>query len=199
MGNIPNIFGLVLAGGKSSRMGSDKGRLRYHGTDQREHVYRLLAEFCGKVYLSVRKDQLEQAPKGLECVVDRDLHRGPFNGILSAHAQHPQVAWLVLACDLPLMDGASLQCLLDHRRAEKWATSLASRESGLPEPMATLWEPKGLQAALDHLKTAESSCPRKFLMGSDIALVWPERDEVLFNANSREDYHFVKNRLAHGS
>jgi len=199
MDDVPNIYGLVLAGGKSNRMGSDKGRLHYHGMEQREHLHQLLGGFCGKVYLSVRGDQREQAPEGMGTVVDKDFHRGPFNGILSAHARHPQVAWLVLACDLPLIDGASLQRLLDHRQPLKWATSLATRESGLPEPMATLWEPRGLQGALEYLKTAESSCPRKFLINSDVALVHPERDEVLFNANSPEDYRFVKNKLAHGA
>src|SRR5690606_38941312 len=198
MDNISRIYGLVLAGGKSSRMGSDKGLLRYHGTDQREHLYQLLSGFCEKVFLSVRGDQEEQAPKGLGTVIDLGLYRGPFNGILSAHARYPEVAWLVLACDLPLIDGASLQLLLDHRDPGKWATSLATRESGLPEPMASLWEPQGLQGAMEYLKSAESSCPRKFLINSQIALVHPKTDEALFNANSLEDFAYVKSRLAHG-
>ena len=199
MNNVPKIYGLVLAGGKSSRMGSDKGQLRYHGMAQREYLYQLLSGFCGEVYLSVRGDQQGQGPQGSGTVVDGDRYRGPFNGILSAHAQHPEVAWLVLACDLPLIDGAGLQMLLDQREPGKWATSLATRETGLPEPMATLWEPRGLQGAMEYLKTAESSCPRKFLINSDIALVHPKTDEVLFNANSLEDYQYAKSKLAHGS
>ncbi len=43
---VPAINGLVLSGGKSTRMGSDKGEIKYHGTSQRQHVHHLLAAHC---------------------------------------------------------------------------------------------------------------------------------------------------------
>jgi len=199
MDEIPIIYGLVLVGGKSARMGSDKGQLDYRGRPQQQYLHDLLKELCGEVFLSIREEQREEVPKALKALVDENRYRGPFNGILTAHGRYPQVAWLVLACDLPLMDLESLRRLVEHRNHNKWATSLASRESGLPEPMATLWEPRGLQGAVEHLKSSESSCPRKFLINSDIELLHPHSDEVLYNANSLEDYEYAKKKLAHGS
>ena len=89
--------------------------------------------------------------------MDQDKFRGPFNGILSSHDEHTDVAWLVLACDLPLLDSESIRHLINERDASKAATSYATRKTKLPEPLVTIWEPDGLKAALAHMQTAESS------------------------------------------
>ncbi|MEZ4810933.1 MAG: NTP transferase domain-containing protein [Allomuricauda sp.] len=193
--NSPKLYGLVLAGGKSTRMGSDKGLLTYHDVPQQEHLYFLLEQICDAVFLSVRKEQRQSIPERFNLIVDKDEYRGPFNGMLSAHAEHTEVAWLVLACDLPLMDREALEKLVEQRDATKSATSFATKKTGLPEPLITIWEPKGLKKAMEYLKTSESSCPRKFLINSEIRLVFPEQDEVLYNANSVSDYEFIKSKI----
>ncbi|SNY99905.1 NTP transferase domain-containing protein [Flagellimonas pacifica] len=192
---IPKLYGLVLAGGRSTRMGSDKGLLKYHSVPQQEYLYNLLEDVCDTVYLSMRQEQEEDLTDNLKIIVDQNEYRGPFNGILSAHKAHPNVAWLVLACDLPLIDLSSLKQLAENRDSKKLATSFSTRKSGLPEPLITIWEPLGLVKAISHLKSTDSSCPRKFLINSEIALVYPERDEILYNANSLEDYEFVKSKI----
>ncbi len=191
----PKLYGLVLAGGKSTRMGSDKGLLNYHGEPQQEYLYKLLEQVCDKVFLSMRQDQQEFIPKGFNVIADQNIYRGPYNGILSAHDKHPNVAWLVLACDLPLLDLESIQKLVANRNPKVLATSYATEESGLPEPLITIWEPEGLKESIEHLGTTESTCPRKFLINSDIQLAVPEHDHVLYNANSLADYEFAKSKL----
>ncbi|TXN35739.1 NTP transferase domain-containing protein [Flagellimonas hymeniacidonis] len=193
---VPKIYGLVLAGGKSTRMGSDKGLLSYHGIPQQEYLYKLLENVCDSVFLSVRDEQHAALGSEFNFVIDKNEYKGPFNGILSAHSEYPEVAWLVLACDLPMIDLAALKQLSDSRNTDKLATSFASKMSGLPEPLITIWEPSGLQKAIAYLKTTESSCPRKFLINSDTELVHPSQDEVLYNANSISDYEFVKSKIA---
>lgn len=192
---VPKLYGLVLAGGKSTRMGTDKGLLNYHGKPQQEFLYELLDKVCDQAFLSLRKDQNQSILNDFKVVVDNNEYRGPFNGILSAHKMHPEVAWLVLACDLPLLDLQSIKTLVKSRNARQLATSFATNQSGLPEPLITIWEPKGLLKAIKHLSSAESICPRKFLINSDIKLVTPERDELLYNANSLEDYQFAKSKI----
>nr|WP_299382152.1 NTP transferase domain-containing protein [Allomuricauda sp.] len=192
---IPQLYGLVLAGGKSTRMGSDKAQLNYHGMPQQEYLYQLLEQICDKVFLSVRKEQQSLFSEAFGTITDMNEYRGPFNGILSAHKIYPKVAWLVVACDLPLLDLHSLEYLKESRNPAKKATSFATHESGLPEPLVTIWEPKGLSQSVDYLRNAESSCPRKFLIHSEIKLVHPERDEVLYNANSVAEYEFAKAKL----
>ena len=101
---IPQLYGLVLAGGKSTRMGSDKGLIQYHDRPQQEYLYHLLEQVCSKVYLSIRNEQQASVSNEFNVIADQNEYHGPFNGILSAHKAHPNVAWLVLACDLPLLD-----------------------------------------------------------------------------------------------
>lgn len=189
------VYGLVLTGGKSSRMGTDKALISYHGKSQQEVMYDLALKICPRAFISLRSDQQKDLSSEMETILDRNEFAGPFNGILSAHATHPEVAWLVLACDLPLMDLDTLKLLLNSRDPAKDATALATKASGLPEPLAAIWEPSGLAKAREYLQTTSSSCPRKFLLSSDIHLVFPENDQVLANANSMEDYKRIKEVL----
>ncbi|PCJ97114.1 MAG: molybdenum cofactor guanylyltransferase [Flavobacteriaceae bacterium] len=196
MKNTSKIYGLVLSGGKSTRMGEDKGEIKYHGIPQREHLYQLLSKICDKTFISIRDEQKGLVPESMNCIVDLNEHRGPYNGILSAHKTHPNVAWLVLACDVPLLDLNALKQLVSGRIANKVATAFATKESELPEPLVAIWEPQGLQQSIVHLQNGTSSCPRKFLINSDIALLYPENDDVLINANSKEEYEQVVLKLA---
>ena len=193
--NTPKLYGLVLAGGKSTRMGADKGLLNYHGVPQQEYLYNLLSKVCDQVFLSIRTDQQSEIPKDFQVIVDQNEYRGPFNGMLSAHKAYPEVAWLVVACDLPLLDLDTIQNLVKSRKASKLSTSYATKASGLPEPLITIWEPSGLDSAMEYLKNTESSCPRKFLINSEISLVHPERDETLYNANSLEEFEYAKTKI----
>lgn len=182
------LYGLVLSGGKSTRMGSDKGLIAYHGKPQREHLYNLLQEVCDTTYISLRAEQQTKVPSGFNSIADKDEFRGPFNGILSAHESHPEVAWLVLACDLPLMDLEGLKQLIAERDSNLFATSFANKANPLPEPMCAIWEPKALKNAKTYLQAGNGTCPRKFLIKNDAKLVFPKNENIIMNANSKKDY-----------
>ena len=193
--NTSKLFGLVLSGGASSRMGEDKGLLNYHGAPQREHLYQLLKKVCDDVFLSVQEKQLDEVPLGIKTIVDQNKYKGPFNGILSAHEAYKDVAWLVLACDLPFIDLEVLQELIEQRNPEKSATSFANSETGEPEPLVCIWESKGLDKALVFLENTNNRSPKRFLMDTDIKLVHSKDAQVLFNANSPSDHDVVKKKL----
>jgi len=176
-------------------MGKDKGLIAYHGTPQREYLYQLLDTVCERTFLSIRSDQEESLPN-FDVIVDKNEFKGPYNGLFSAHKTYPDVAWLVLACDLPLMDKAAVTELISKRDATKMATAFANKDNPLPEPLCAIWEPKSFEASSTYLKTGTSSCPRKFLINNDVKLVYPERTEVLTNANSQSDYEKVLQKLA---
>ena len=190
------IYGLVLTGGKSTRMGTDKGLIEYHGIAQREYLYQLLQRVCDYTYMSIREEQASEFSANHNLIVDQNKFKGPYNGLLSAHNFNPNVAWLVLACDLPLMDEDALEQLINLRNPSKMATAFATRESGLPEPLCAIWEPAGLKKSLDYLENGPGTCPRKFLINEYIKLVFPENEEVLWNANFKEDYEKVLLRLS---
>lgn len=185
--NKTPLYGLILAGGKSTRMGTDKGAIEYHGIPQREFLYNLIKPYVDKSFLSIREDQLNLSPE-IPKVVDNDRYKGPYNGILSAHSAYPGVAWLVLACDLPMVTERTIRDLIAAREPQRDATALATRSSGLPEPLAAIWEPAGLKRSVAFLEGGTISCPRKFLLRADVQLTFPLDDLELMNANSREEY-----------
>ena len=191
-----DLMGLVLAGGRSTRMGTDKGLLSYHGKPQREYLYDQMRPLCREVYLSIRPEQQESIPRGFACIADENKYRGPLNGLLSAHHAFPDAAWLVVACDLPLIDQEVLAYLVARRNPKAMATAFATRKTGLPEPLAAIWEPHGLKAAEIHLQTSQSSCPRKFLLNTETTLVVPEDDLWVANANEPEEYEALLEKLS---
>ncbi|MFZ9002722.1 MAG: NTP transferase domain-containing protein [Robiginitalea sp.] len=191
-----NLMGLVLAGGRSTRMGTDKGLLTYHDQPQREYLYEQMRPLCAGVYLSIRPEQQASLPEGFAFIVDENKYRGPLNGLLSAHHAFPDAAWLVVACDLPLIDMEVLAYLIARRNPKAMATAFATRKSGLPEPLAAIWEPHGLRAAESHLQTSDSSCPRKFLLNTETTLVLPEDDLWVANANEPEEYEALLEKLS---
>lgn len=191
-----NLYGLILAGGQSSRMGKDKSTLAYHANIQhRKFIYQLLSRFCSSVYLSCREDQDHITQEDIPFVIDENSYRGPMNGILSAHHQHPTAAWLVLAVDLPHISETTIRTLIEGRNPEKIATAYATQKSHLPEPLIAIWEPRALRMAEKHLQQQQENCPRKWLMKHDIQLVFPRNDLELFNANFPEDYAKAKNHI----
>ena len=113
---VPEVKGLVLAGGKSTRMGTDKGLLEYHGKSQRLYSRELLENVNLKTFLSVRKEQQVDDPQIIEDVF---LGLGPFGAICSAFQNDPNSAWLTLATDLPYVDEKLIRNLLDERDPSK--------------------------------------------------------------------------------
>ena len=93
------LNGLVLAGGKSERMGTDKSLLAYHGRPQREHLYDMLLPVCQKVFVSCNTAQ--NANMEIPGIEDRFLGLGPMGGLLSAFQSAPDAAWLTVAGDMP--------------------------------------------------------------------------------------------------
>lgn len=196
MTSSAKLYGLVLSGGKSTRMGTDKGLIKYHKVPQREYLYDMLGQVCVDTFISLREEQEAELPIRMKTIVDLNEFRGPYNGLLSAHKKYPDAAWFVLACDLPLMDLDALKELISQRDIEKQATAFALKENPLPEPLCAIWEPKALQQSIAYLKNGNGTCPRKYLINHDTKLVFPTNENVLLNANSKEEYMEAVEKLA---
>ncbi len=182
----PPLWGLVLAGGKSTRMGEDKSLIAYHGKPQRAYLFELLQARCAEVYYSVRADQQGDFPSETPLLLDTFLGLGPFGAILSAFRHNPNAAWLVVACDLPLLDAATLDALIAHRQPGKVATAFRNPESDFPEPLIAIYEPPAYGRLLQFLAMGYA-CPRKMLINSPIALIEAPQPDALRNANTPEE------------
>jgi molybdenum cofactor guanylyltransferase len=119
--------------------------------------------------------------------VDSLAGEGPIIGIRSALAAFPQMAWLVLACDLPFLSDAAIAYLLRERDPTGFATAYKSAHDGLPEPLCAVWEPSA-GAALATYQAGGGDCPRKFLIRHHARLVEPLDRRALDNVNTPEEY-----------
>ncbi len=185
---------LIMAGGKSTRMGKDKSELHYHGMPQYQYISALLAELEIDSYVSCREDQREFfESNNTKVITDRILNCGPMGGILSAYMHTPDSAWLVLACDVPLLDKNILQELLNERDPAHNATAFISPHDNLPEPLIAIWEPKNYSMALQFLAQGYT-CPRKVLINTPTKLINTVAPQKLANANTPDEMNRL---LAH--
>ena len=180
---IAPIQGLVLAGGKSLRMGTDKGTLDFYGKNQREFAIELMEKQNLKTYLSVRGDQEIKVENK---ITDKFIGLGPFGAICSAFQEDPNTAWLVLATDLPFVNGEIIKLLIKHRNPSKAATTIKGKNKQFPEPLITIWEPKSYNLLLNYLSQGYS-CPRKVLINSDVEIVEID-DKYIRNINTPEEF-----------
>lgn len=193
--SVAPVKGLVLAGGKSQRMETDKGLIFYHGKPQREYLYDLMKEASIQPFLSIRSDQVYAVPEASNTVTDRFTGLGPYGAILSALMSDPNAAWLSVACDLPLLTVQHLHLLLERRNPSKIATAFYNPETDFPEPLITIWEPKAYQVLLNFLAQGYS-CPRKMLINSDIEIVKVDDHSFMMNANTPADKAKAINLIA---
>ncbi len=180
----PQLLGLVLAGGKSQRMGTDKSQLIYpqvSGLMQRD---RLLAELgaCGiEGFISCRADQVENVIRPF-LVDSKEFEGGPGVGILSAHLKFPDCAWLVVACDFPFLSQIHIHQLIKSRTTD--GNSIAAQHAdGTIEPLFAIWEPQTLRKFLEAFRNGMKS-PQKTLLETHARGIRLEDEKTLININS---------------
>ena len=181
------LYGLVLAGGESRRMGEDKAGLVNRGRTQLETVYGLVQAITDRAFVSTRPAQRDDALRSnFPRVVDRYEGLGPLAGILSALETHPDADWLVVACDLPNLEGDTLAVLLEEAPADAPLVAYRSAVDGLPEPLCALYRAESIDTIR---KFAEEGvkCPRKIMLRAGAHLVDLPDANALDNINTPDD------------
>jgi molybdopterin-guanine dinucleotide biosynthesis protein A len=182
--------GLLLIGGKSTRMGSDKSELILRdGLTQRQRGIKLLESFCDAVHVSTCDETGED-----NTIADAFGSIGPLGAIASAQQHDPNSAWLVLACDLPMIEPEHLTTLTSSRDPSNDATCFESATDKLPEPLCAIWESSSA-ASVKAAINAGKRCPRSVLLSLNTNTLpspglWP-----LSNTNTKADLIEVRSRL----
>lgn len=192
---IAPLLGLVLAGGHSRRFGRDKAALEVDGEVLLARTVALVSPFVEELRVSVRPEQRTEALRAAFALLTDELEGGgPAAGLLAAHAFAPAAAWLVTACDLPLLDAATLAGLVAGRDVDREATAYISPVDGKPEPLCAIYEPAALARLATRASEGGSLSPRDLLDGGDVALMRVERAEALVNVNEPGDLERLQNR-----
>ncbi len=193
----PVLKAIILAGGKSQRMGFDKSQIEYHnGLTQEKHLNKILNKRNINTYISKRYDYVPK-DKSEKIINDKLVDMGPFGAIVSAMMTDPNSAWLVIACDLPFLDEALVDKLIGARNTSKFATTYRGKDNPFPEPLITIYEPRSYQRFLSFLSLG-FACPRKVLINSDIEEIVLNDMDAITNANTPEEMELAKSKLRNG-
>ena len=140
------LYGGVLVGGASSRMGSAKQLMLFGG--------RALGEIAGDALSTALGDgrsvaigagALPSALEGYTRLPDPPDFGGPAAALIAAHRWYPEAAWIVAACDHPWLRAEHITWLAAQRQPGRWAVIPRQRD-GHPYPTLALYEPQALEA-----------------------------------------------------
>jgi molybdopterin-guanine dinucleotide biosynthesis protein A len=131
---------LILIGGRSRRMGRPKSMLKSRGESVLERVVAAAAPHVERMLLGGR-GVTPPSLAGMARLPDAPGLQGPLAGILSAMRWRPEAHWLVLACDLPLIEARAVLWLLSKRRAGADALLPRLGRAAPVEPLFALYEP----------------------------------------------------------
>lgn len=149
----PPQWAVILAGGKSLRLGQDKAALDVDGKPLLARMVELAERCCANVCVSGR----DPAPFGIQVpwCADQTQGLGPIGGIMTA-LERFATPCLVLSCDLPFLNGSTLRRLLEAWRTKPphaAMTTFEQAETGFIEALVAVYEP----SALPILRTAAAN------------------------------------------
>ena len=136
------LTGLILAGGSSTRMGTDKALIEYIGKPQVLYLADLIFPYCSKTLISRNSKQEEISNCRYEIIHDDENceNQGPLTGLISAIKKYPKDNFLILYCDLINVDKSVVEKLIRERDINKHATCFEI--NGFPEPSMAIFENK---------------------------------------------------------
>jgi molybdopterin-guanine dinucleotide biosynthesis protein MobB len=185
-------YGVVLVGGRSSRMGQPKALLELDGATVLERVVSALAAHAERVLLA-GDGPVPERLLDLPRLPDVPGLAGPLAGLLSAVRWAPGARWIVAACDLPLIEPAAVAWLLAQVRVGLDAVFPQSRDTESVEPLFSVYEPTArpfLERAADEGRAG----PRGAL--AEARVLRPHVPEPLrrawTNVNTPADWHAIQ-------
>lgn len=104
------VTGIILAGGKSARMGNEKGLMLLAGKPLISYAIEALQPICNNLFISTNNHEYKKF--GIKLVEDQIKDIGPMGGIYSCLKVSENIYNLVLSCDMPLVSSAFLNYLL---------------------------------------------------------------------------------------
>lgn len=149
MESIKNIVGVVLCGGESKRMGTDKGLKTIENTIWSQWVAGKLNFLNCPVVYSVNPAQVEAYSAHIppeHLIIDDNDMKGPMRGLFSVHNRFPANDLLVLACDMLELDHFTIRHLIQVYDGEKGYDFYVHQDKDFDQPFCSIYTGNGLQA-----------------------------------------------------
>ena len=181
--SLPELHGLVLAGGRSSRMGRDKAEIAWGPRPQWRAVADLLRPVCAQVWWSCTQAQRTAWGVGEAGILDHAPDLGPAGGLHAAFTRVPDAAWMVVGCDYPDLGEHDVRALAAAREPAAEAIAFTAPSGGELDPMLSIWEPPAQRAFLRLFAAGERS-PRRILGSVHLRTISPRDPATLIDRNT---------------
>lgn len=193
---MQKLFGLVVCGGQSSRMGFDKGLLEYHNMPQRYYAYKMLEPLCNQVFLSCNQNQAFGIDTSYNLLIDEPDYTniGPMATLLSAYLKYPDAAFLVVGCDYPFIDAKALKKMIDIRSDSTEAICYFNPETNFEEPLLAIYENSCMPKMLQNFEDGNYSL-RHFLKSVSTKKILPEKIESILSVDTNLQFKEVLQKL----
>ena len=148
---MKNLLGVVLCGGESKRMGSDKGLMQKNGTSWAGLVANKITSLNIPVVFSINHQQSETYSALFSrdrLILDNIEIQGPLKGLLSVHQKYPQFDILLMACDLIDMDETTLRYLISEFEFKN-EFDFFVYQGDFAEPFCAIYTSRGLRPVLE--------------------------------------------------
>ena len=125
-----NITGIILAGGKSSRMGTEKGLIIYKNKPFVEHIIEAMSPLVDNIIIISNNKAYESF--GFKCYEDLIKNTGPLAGIYTGLRYSKTENNLIVSCDVPLINTVILQKLTDQKNDTSEVIQLQCQGENMP-------------------------------------------------------------------
>jgi len=191
--NTKSITGIVLAGGRSRRMGTDKSVMKLHNKTLIEYSINVLKPLCNKIVISSNNFIYDYT--GCEVWPDELPDQAPIVGIYSCLKRSATEYNIILSCDMPLMSTVMLEYLLAN--SENHDITVPVHDNDLVEPLCGVYK----QSAVDILKKyidggnfrlnecIQATSNRLLPVGPQLPFFSPN---LFSNINTPDDYSYLQ-------
>ena len=189
---MDKCVGIVLAGGKSGRMGKDKSLLDFHGKTLLQRIIDQQRMLLDNVYVIGKGTENFTDAIGIN---DKIENKGPIGGLYTAMSEIKSDWYLISPCDMPFLSHVELNEILKENRTNNYDAIIAESEKGY-EPLVAVYQSnifslmqKNIENGNFAVRALFNQINKKFIKFDSQIF---EKD-IFFNINYPEDYnHAIK-------
>ena len=189
-----SVTGLILAGGKGSRMGGvDKGLQAFRGKRLVDHVYERLAPQVGGIIINANQNHEEYKTFGVRVVSDAiGGYAGPLAGLHAGLSVSRRPFLASVPCDSPFLPADLIERLY-HRIDETGAELAVAKTGEQPHPVFSLMRRGVLDHLTDFLKDGGRKIDAWYATLNVVEVAFDDESEAFSNINTREELHTWEN------
>ncbi len=178
----PDITGVILCGGRSSRFGGNKALARVRGVPMVKRVLEVMESLFGPLLMVTNLPE-EYASFNIPTVSDLEPNQGPMGGIVTAFHHSSNDRLFVVGCDMPILDPETIRGVIE---AGQGSDAAVPTHDGIREYLMALYSRNLVSGMKDSLRRGEYSLGR--FLADNRRIAWIPIDGVsCANVNSQDD------------